>query len=399
MIKKITLIFFISMIISLSFFLSSFAEDETIAYEEEETQTTPELVRARVVRVLSTEKNKIEYSGGNLSSDSQYVEVLITNGKYKDTIVKAEHSLNFAFSDVQTGIILKPGNNVILFIEEAEDGSISNVYVAEIVRDKYLIYLVISFLILLVVVGGLKGLKSAISLIITCFAIVSILLPLILKGHNPIILSVLVCTFVIVITLLIVSGFNKKTTAAIIGTVGGIISAGIIALIVGSITKLTGLGEQEAQMLIYIPQSIEFNFKGLLFSGIIIGALGAIMDVGISIASSMYEIMEANPTISKVNLIRSGMNIGKDIMGTMSNTLILAYTGGSIHMMLLFMAYEIPLFDILNRDMIASEVVRAFAGSIGLIFTIPITAITAGFLYEKNISKKSYSHFFTSDGY
>ena len=160
------------------------------------------------------------------------------------------------------------------------------------------------------------------------------------------------------------------------------LTAGFLAYLVGNIAKLTGLGDDESQMLLYIPQNIDFNYKGLLFAGIIIGTLGASMDMGMSIASAMHEVREANPKIKRGALIKAGMNIGRDVMSTMTNTLILAYAGGSLQMLLLYMAYDIPFLDIINRDVIASEVVRALAGSIGIIFTIPITALATGFLSE-----------------
>ena len=127
-----------------------------------------------------------------------------------------------------------------------------------------------------------------------------------------------------------------KTLAAIIGTPGGLICAGVIAQIVGEMAKLTGLGDEESQMLMFIPQDISFDYKGLLFAGILIGALGAAMDVGMSLSSAMFEIKEINPEIKKSDLLKAGMNIGRDMIATMSSTLILAYTGGSLQLMLLY---------------------------------------------------------------
>ena len=198
----------------------------------------------------------------------------------------------------------------------------------------------------------------------------------------------MVCVGIAGITLLLVSGYNKKTLAAIIGTSGGLISAGIIAQVIGEMAKLTGLGDEESQMLMFIPQNISFDYKGLLFAGILIGALGAAMDVGMSLSSAMFEIKEINPDIKKSDLLKAGMNIGRDMIATMSSTLILAYTGGSLQLMLLFMAHEIPFVDIINQDGYATEVVRSLAGSIGLILTIPITAIAVSFLCEKDTGKR-----------
>lgn len=356
-----------------------------------ESEETPPLVRAKVISILADQNKETEYSGGSLKFKSQIVQVKITEGKFKNSLVTAEHSLSSGFNSKHKGIELKVAQEVLLYIEESKDGTVKNAYVAEIARDKYLLYLAIGFVLVLIVIGRLKGLKAVISLVITCFAVVKILLPLILQGFDPVMVSVGVCTLIITVTLLMVSGFNKKTLAAIIGTVGGVLAAGIIAQLVGNMANLTGLGDEESQMLMYIPQNINFDFKGLLFAGIIIGALGAAMDVGMSIASSMHEIKVATPGINRGMLIKSGMNVGRDIMATMSNTLILAYAGGSMQLMLLMMAYNIPFNEIVNRDMIASEVVRSLAGSIGLIFTIPITAVVAGILSEVNVRKNQDS--------
>ncbi len=246
-----------------------------------------------------------------------------------------------------------------------------------------LIILIAVFIVLLLLVGRWKGLKAILSLAITVFAVIKILLPGILRGWDPVIVSVLICIGVICISMLIISGLSRKTFSAIIGTVGGVVLAGALALIIGTLAKLTGLGNEEANMLMFIPHDVYFNFKGLLFAGIIIGTMGATMDVGMSIASAMNEIKENSPQIKKADLIKAGMNVGKDTMATMANTLILAYVGGSLHLLLLLIAYETPFSHIINWDMIASEIVRAIAGSIGIIFTIPITALASAFIEER----------------
>ncbi len=145
---------------------------------------------------------------------------------------------------------------------------------------------------------------------------------------------------------------------------------------------MTGMSTEEASMLLYIPQGIQFDFKALLFSGILLGALGAVMDVAMSIASSIEEVYKANKELSRGELFSAGMEVGKDVMGTMSNTLILAYTGSSIPLLLLFMAYDTPLVRMLNLDIIATEIVRSLAGSIGLILTIPLTAVVTVLLLK-----------------
>lgn len=365
-------------------------EEQDEFFEEEVENEDSEIIysRAKVLKVLDEIEKETDYSGGSLESNLQLLEVKIIKGPHQGETVIAEYELNRGFSDEYKSIQLSVGDEVFLYVDEDENGKIQKAYVADFIREKYLIYLVIAFILLLLIVGGLKGLKAVISLILTVFGVVRVILPLILKGYDPVLVSVIVCVVIICINMIIISGFNKKTLSAIVGTAGGVIAAGIIALIIGSLAKLTGFGDEESMMLMYIPQNIHFDFRGLLFSGIIIGTMGATMDVGMTIASAMHEIKANSPDIKTIDLMRAGMNVGRDAMATMANTLILAYAGSSMHLMLLFMAHETPFSQIINWDMIASEVLRAIAGSIGIIFTIPLTVLVSAFIEEYKIKGK-----------
>ncbi|MFZ5988988.1 MAG: YibE/F family protein [Bacillota bacterium] len=356
------------------------ADDEVREIEQNEEEL-PVPIRAKIIKVISNDNEETEYSGGTIETRSQLLEVKVLQGLHKGKIIKAHHYLN-SFNEAYN-ILLTEGKEVFLYIEENEDGSIEKAFVAEIVRDRYLLYLTIIFILSILIVGKLKGLKSLISLSITCAAVIYILLPMILKGYDPVLVSVMVCVGIIIITLIMVSGFNHKTLSAIVGTAGGVITAGVIALIVGYLTNLTGLGDEESQMLMYIPQNIKFDFRGLLFSGIIIGAMGAVMDVAVSIASAVNEVALVNSDAKTRDLIKAGMNVGRDILGTMADTLILAYASASIPLMLLLMAYNVSFVEIINRELIASEVVRALSSSIGLVVTVPLTAVVAGTLVKR----------------
>ena len=208
-------------------------------------------------------------------------------------------------------------------------------------------------------------------------------IPLIIKGVNPILASLGISIPVVIITLIIISGRNIKTLVAIIGTTLGVVISGILAFIFGNFAHLTGLADDSSISLAYIPQFRNLDYKGILFGTILIGAIGAIMDVAISIASALYEINELDSNISKKNMIISGMNIGKDMMGSMSNTLILAYVGTTLHLIILFIVYKIRFVEIINLDSIATEIIRAMAGSIGLIITIPVTVVIGTAIYKK----------------
>lgn len=322
--------------------------------------------------------------GDNEFFSIQKVKLRIDSGKRKGTEITIENAIT---DQANYDIIVKQGQKVSIMLEEYEDGTFK-LYIADYYRINSLIYIILAFIILVVIIGKWKGIKSLISLAVTVGTILFIMLPLILKGMNPIWVSVLTAVFVTVVTIFLVGGINNKTIAAIIGTSFGVISAGLIAYIFSKTANLTGLSAEESMMLLYIPQGIEFNFRDLLFAGIIMGALGAAMDVGISISSSIHEIHNANPELSKNRLFKSGMNVGRDIMGTMINTLILAYVGTSIPILLVFMAYNTELNKVFNLDIIATEVVRSLAGSIGLILTIPITALVATNLIKSNKSNK-----------
>lgn len=276
---------------------------------------------------------------------------------------------------------------MVLLIENESSIEGQKFNITSHVRDTYVYFILAVFAVLLVVVGGIKGIKSIVTLCITIIVIGFFILPLILKGISPILLSTVSSIVITTITLFIISGFNRKSYSTILGTAIGVIIAWVLAYIVGTLAKLSGLNSTEADSLFYLPQGIDFNYRGLLFAGIIIGTLGAVMDISMSIASSMNEIKLHNPNISSKKLIKSGLNVGKDIMGTMTNTLILAYTGTSIPLLLIFMGYNYSTIEIMNLDYIATEIIRAITGSIGIVLTIPVTAVIAGHLM-KNAKQK-----------
>jgi uncharacterized membrane protein len=313
----------------------------------------------------------------------QTVKLKITSGKYKGQIFTIENNLtgNLAFD-----IIVKKGDKVFVYVEPQKNGHV-DVFILDYYRQDYVLYLTLLFAASLILVGRQKGIKAIITLAFTFFIIIKILLPAILLGYNPIPIAVLVSIIITVLTMFIIAGINSKSISAIIGTTSGVVLAGFIAYFIGSKIRLTGLSTDEAAMLLYIPQQVNFDFKSLLFAGIILGALGAVMDVGISIASAVEEISRANENLTTGQLFSAGMNVGRDIMGTMASTLILAYSGSAIPLLLLFMAYQTSLKEIINLDIIATEIVRSLAASTGLVAAIPLTALAAAILVKKGKSE------------
>ena len=270
---------------------------------------------------------------------------------------------------------VKAGDQVLLLLE-LDQGRLQNVHLDGIARDRYIYILTAAFIFTVVLIARTKGVKAVLTLVLMAFVILRWLLPLILQGHNPLLLTVLFTSLITLFTLVIISGINTKTAAAILGTIGGVLAAGLVAWIFGSAAQITGISE-EAQMLYYADLDANIDVRGLLFSGIIIGALGAVMDVAMSISSAIAEVKLANPLLTFKGLFKAGYNVGKDVMGTMVNTLILAYAGGSLPLLLLFMANNLEYMSIINMDLVATEVIRSLAGSFGLLIAVPLTAVAA----------------------
>jgi uncharacterized membrane protein len=327
-------------------------------------------------RIISVEDLEPDESVRDFVQLEQLAVVEITRGPYKGQ--------QFTFVNSIMGhplfdLYLTEGRQVLLWGEVDDTGTVRQVYLQDFVRDNVLYIIGFIFLGILLLVGRYKGGLTVVTLLITIAAVSRILLPLLLKGYAPVPATLLVATLITIITLVGISGLNRKTAAAAIGTVGGVFVAGLLALWAGGAAHLTGFSSEEAQMLLYMDSG-PIDVRGLLFAGIIIGALGAVMDVSMSIAAASHEVYCVNPAICMRDQIKSAMNVGRDVMGTMANTLILAYVGTTIPLLLLYMGYSTPFVTIINSDLVATEVVRALTGSIGLVAAIPLTAFAAGIL-------------------
>ncbi|ACL22243.1 YibE/F family protein [Desulfitobacterium hafniense] len=254
----------------------------------------------------------------------------------------------------------------------------------EFVRTDKLLIFGLLFILALLVFGGIKGLNTILSLVFTCAAIFMVFIPAILSGKNIYLSAIVICLYTIVATYLIINGFNKKTLTAILGCFGGILVSGILTIIVNRVLELTGYVDEESIYLTYISTGTPIDLKAIIFAAILIGALGAIMDVSMSISSSLWEVKEKSGATSFNTLFRSGMNIGRDVMGTMANTLILAYIGSSLSIVLLLSAYSTSLIYLLNREMIVVEILQALVGSFGILFAMPLTSFICAIIYKEN---------------
>ena len=346
-------------ILLISFLLMINAITFCVNATEPTTETEAELVENHETLINTYGKiievgEPIEIVTGTVKEKVQEVVVEITEGDY----IGDEFTTNYVLSyDIEGKILayeLNEGDKVSVQIIEEVDGTIS-VTVLDVVRANYIVVMFVLFLGSVAVIGGKKGFKAILGLLYTILLIYLVMIKGIFNGDNAIVNSIITTTLIIVGAFIIIGdGINKKIITAAIGTVGGVLSAGIMALIFNNLAKLTGAGEDAIQLSINMTATT-FNFRHVLFAGILVSALGACMDVGMSIASSLDEIKMKNPEITWQELLKSGMNIGRDVIGTMTNTLILAYVGGSLTLILLFMACNMSVYEILNKETIAEQ--------------------------------------------
>lgn len=287
-------------------------------------------------------------------------------------------------------IPLSKGYKVILHMEPVSDTVTApedvDIFIADIQRNTEIYIFTGIFCILLLIIGQKKGLTSIISILSTLALIFFMLMPMILNGFCPIASAVLTGIISTVITIYLVGGFNSKSSAAIIGTSISLAFAGALSMLAIYFAHLTGFAGEE-NMFLYTARP-DLSFTGILSASMIIAALGALMDTAVSIASTVNEIYETDKTLSVKQLFKSGMNVGRDIIGTMSNTLILVYLGSSLPLVLL--SSNIDMNKFFNLNQVATEILSAITGSIAILVCVPATAIIAAILIKRQNEKLEF---------
>lgn len=339
-------------------------------------------VKTKITKINSDEYFLSDGYGGDQILTRQIIfEARILEGDYKGKTV----SVTQVFDEMaqMSYYPAKVGDKIFVTILDSSKQTLEG-FAQDYVRDSYTYILIALFLCSLVVFGKMKGYKTALSLVITCIFLFGFFIPMLLKGYSPVLLALITSLLIIVTTLVLVIGINKKSVSATLGCFGGLIIAFVLALFMQRIMHLTGLIDEDSALLIYSSPDGYLNLKGIVLASIIIGALGATMDVAISIASSLDEIILKAPDITSLEILHSGINIGRDIMGTMANTLLLAYVGSSLQSILLIFTAGFSFRQIINREMITTEILQAISGSLGLLLTIPITALCVSLLHKHN---------------
>lgn len=334
----------------------------------------------RVLRVVEDHKTVDEEMDG-IWRGSMTLEVEILTGRYKGDTAIVENYFSSLYN-----VRVAEGDKVSIRIdttgEDEYQVSVYNYY-----RVPQMIGCIVAFVLLLVLIGGKKGAKSVAGLAFTVVCILWILLPLALKGYSPLavtILLILVCNFV---SFFLIDGISTKTVVAAIGSMLGVLAGAVFALIAQNAMSITTYQMDEAETLLLITSTTELKIRDLFLCGILISCMGAVMDVAMSICSAVAEIHQVDRSLGMAKLFASGMNIGRDAMGTMANTLILAVAGTSLNMMLMIYSDDVSFQQLMNTDFVAIEIIQCIAGSVGIVCTVPLVALLSAAVFGKKTKK------------
>lgn len=252
-------------------------------------------------------------------------------------------------------------------------------------RIPALIGIVLVFALALILIGGWQGLRALLGLVFTVLCILYLLLPLVLKGWPAVPLTVAIVGITSAVSYYLLGGWQPKTVGAALGTLCGVAAAALLGQIAIRLVQISAYQMEEAEGLILVRGDTGLRLNGLFLSGILIAAEGAVMDTAMSVSSAMAELKEKRPDIGAMELFKSGMHIGRDATGTMANTLVLAFAGSSLNMMVLIYSYHVTFIQLMNTDFVSEELVRGVAGSLGIILTVPCAAaVTAVLLNHDN---------------
>lgn len=336
-----------------------------------------------VVRTGQTfEKGKItEILQDNLDSNGtrvgeQKVRVKMLTGVRKEEELDVTSSSGYLF-----GAACTVGMKVIVMQSVAGETTIASVYSQD--REWVIYIFVILYLLALCIIGGKQGIKGCLGLIFTFFCVIFVYLPLVYLGYSPFWSAVFICFLTTLVTMYLIGGSTKKTCAATLGTLAGVVLAGISAWCFSKASGISGYNVSDIETLMTLWNTNRIQVGGLLFSGLLISCLGAVMDVTMSISSAIDEIYKQNSSLTRKELFKAGMRVGRDMMGTDSNTLILAFAGSSVSTLLLNYAYDLPYQQIINSNNIGIAIMQGLAGSFGIVLSVPLTVLICTILFHK----------------
>lgn len=327
--------------------------------------------KAKVVKIL---QDNLEENGTRVGE--QKVRVRMLTGVRKGEELDVTSSSGYLF-----GAACKPGMKVIVMQSVAGDSTVASVYTQD--REGVIYIFALIYLLVLCLIGGKQGIKGCLGLVFTFFCVIFVYLPLVYLKYSPFWTAVFVCFITTLITMYLIGGPTRKTCAATLGTLVGVILAGVSAWCFSKASGISGYNVSDIETLMTLWNTNRIQVGGLLFSGLLISCLGAVMDVAMSISSAIDEIYRQNLSLSKKELFTAGLRVGRDMMGTDSNTLILAFAGSSVSTLLLDYSYNLPYQQIINSNNIGIAIMQGLAGSFGIVLSVPFTVLICTILFHK----------------
>lgn len=376
---KNNIIFILTIIVSLLFIFGGynfFSDYKKNIYED------LEVFQAKVLSI-----DNIEETESYLSNINKRISFTaeITKGKEKGKTYSIDQNLNSFFAK-QDKEIIQGDKILIAYTDYTESNDFEWIFIGYNRIDALLILCGL-FLVLVIIIGGRKGVNTIISLTLTCMVIFLVYIPSIISGVNVYISTTIVGTAIIFMSLILINGINKKTISAIAGNIGGVLVAAILAMHMNNILRLSGFVDEHFVHLSSVNPENPLNLVAIIWGGMVLGSLGAIMDVAMTIASSMNELAEHMHEKSFTKMLRCGLNIGRDAIGTMTNTLILAYIGSSLALVILLIVNTKNTLYLFSLEMIAVQVVQSVVGIIGILLAVPLTAVFSAFIYNRKIKR------------
>jgi len=312
---------------------------------------------------------------------STELELKLLTGRYAGDTVVVTNYLS-AMYNVDVG----EGDTVTVRIDTTDTGKYQ-VSIYNYNRTPWLIHFVIIFAVALVLLGGLQGLRAFLGLVFAFVSIVYLLVPLTLRGYPSVPMTIGLVAVTSAVSFYLLGGWQPKTIGGALGCICGVCFAALLGAAAIQVVHITAYQMDEAEALILVQAEHGLQMKGLFLSSVLLTALGAVMDIAMSVASAMDELKRKRADISRKELFRSGMRVGRDATGTMANTLVLAIAGSSFNMMVLIYSYQVSFTQLINTDFVTVELIRGIAGSLGIILAVPCVAAITAVLLTKDDSK------------
>ena len=323
-------------------------------------------------RVLSVDDSAI-IDTGLVRSGEQRCQLEILDGMFQGQTVSGVNMLN---GSLEQDKVFQPGDKALVVVSHDGD-TITNVTMSDHYRLSWELVMAIGFAIFLILFAGPTGVRAIASFVLTVLTLWKVLVPLYLKGYNPIWIGLAITLFLTVLIIALVYGFDRRCWAAVSGSFLGILVTCVLGVLFTDLFQIHGAVMSYSESLLYSGYQ-DLNLTQIFMASIFIGASGAIMDLSVDLTSSVYEVVEKRPDLTWWEATRSGMNVGRAAMGTMTTTLLFAYSGGYVALLMVFMAQGTPVENILNYKYVAAELIHTVIGSFGLVTVAPFTALCAG---------------------